>query len=272
VNDLANASTVGARDDRLGTNDGAENANGYIRAGEIRFEAETRLYVQNSGINSELPDDRRGLTAGSGGITIVTTGDAPLEIIINGRQENGAGGFITGAALIPEIDFEGVEGNAQIAAGSTVNGCLISGEACGIIPPPPPPPPEPPFIFVPPVQDVLEDLLDEEGQSRPPVLSLGQLIDVERGPLLGVIDDPVTSTGNDDIWSPANAPDLLCEEEDRGDCVIDQPVTGTGNEELQRGGDSSSVTNVAPAPGGDQVEGPATASGNENLQGDGESE
>lgn len=261
VNDLAAAGSIEARDERLGQNDGPDDRGGYIRAGGITLTASERIWVQNSGLNSDSPDDRGGLTAGSGGITLVTANsETPVEIIINGRLEDGAGGFITGEALIPELNIIGLEGGtANFDVGSTVNGCLILGSNCVQTPQQLPSP------NLPSVQDVLEDLLDEDGLTRSPSLSFGQLISVEGGPLLGIVDDPVTGTGNDDIWSPVNPPELVCDP-DQPDCEIDQPVTGTGNEELQRTGEPTPPTDSGAGPDDGRVDAPVTGTGNEQLQ------
>jgi hypothetical protein len=86
-----------------------------------------------------------------------------------------------------------------------------------------------------------------------------------------VVDDPVTGTGNDEIWSPTNPPNLECEEDDE-DCVVDQPVTGTGNDELQREGEQTPPANVGAKPEDGRPDAPVTGTGNEQLQDSGETD
>ena len=144
IADLAVLDTVQARSDRLGINDGSFNPEGNLRAADITLSGSQRVYVQNSGVNSDNPDDRAGFTVGPSTMTIVTESfDEPVEVIINGRAEDGSGGFVTGAEMLDEVVFTGDDGTpANIAEGSTINGCTLDGE-CAFAPPPPPPPPPP---------------------------------------------------------------------------------------------------------------------------------
>jgi filamentous hemagglutinin family protein len=258
--ELGSINNIDDRSDRLGQNDGTADNAGFVRADGIRLSASEKIHVQNSGINSDEPDDRAGLSAGAGGITLVTNNSTtPVEIIINGRQVNPAGGEFTGEALIDELTIVGANGGqANFAARSTVNGCLITGFNCGVIILP-----ESPLTRA---KDLIEELEQEDSETRPPAIGFSRLIDIEDGPLLSVVDEPVTGTGNEDIYLSEDALEPVCPD-DRTDCAVDQPVTGTGNETLQSG--DTQPTQLAP---GQQqgrqpdANGPVTGTGNEALQ------
>ena len=270
--DLANATTIGARNDRLGRNDGAMNLDGYVRAGAIVLAAADGIYAQNSGANSNNPDDRAGITAGEGGITLVNLGQRPLEVIINGRQMTSAG-TITGAALIPRLQTQGGSaGNAFFAVGSTVNGCVIGGASCGVVIEPPPP--TSPFEFSFAVRDVIERVLDDEGEdslTQPPTVAFTELVSVEGYPFAPVIDEPVTGTGNDDLY-PAGA-SLPSNEEEDDDDDANGPVTGSGNDALvnEGQGNQNGVDTPVTGSGNDTrtpdegIDTPVTGTGNDTM-------
>jgi hypothetical protein len=116
-------------------------------------------------------------------------------------------------------------------------------------------------------RNVIEELLEEqdEGLTRPPALAFTRLIEVERGPLLSVVDEPVTGTGNDDIYLSGDVLDPACQD-DRQNCVIDDPVTGTGNEDRQGNADGTPTTTIERRPADANVDAPVTGTGNETLQ------
>jgi filamentous hemagglutinin family protein len=255
--DLGSAANIAARDARLGTVNGAVDEAGFLQAGGIRLAASERIFVQNSGLSSEPGDDRRGLTAGAGGITLVTKGTGPVEIIINGRQEDGAGGFTVGEALIDRLTITGENGGpATFAQGSTVNGCIIGGNNCA------------PVALVEPLvapRDLIEELEEQDVFAPPPVIGFFQLITTEGGPILPVIDDPVTGTGNDDLAIGFGAEPEDGRVTDRD--AVDQPVTGTGNEALQGGTGPLINIDNSQRDREEQSNAPVTGTGNEALQG-----
>lgn len=267
--ELGSLTDIDDRNDRLGQNDGTADNGGFIRAGSIRLSASEKIHVQNSGADSDDPDDRAGLTAGAGGITLVTNSSStPVEIIINGRQANPAGGEFTGEALIEELTIVGVDGGpANFAARSTVNGCLITGSNCGV-----PIFGESPFTFA---KDLIEELEEEEeddeeegeDSSQPPRIGFNRLIDMEGSAFVPVIDEPVTGAGNEDLATGAFGG--FTEEDLDRQSDVDQPVTGTGNEALQSG--NAPLIQLPPPQQQDQPQdanGPVTGAGNETLQSD----
>lgn len=262
--DLASLTDTDARNDRLGQNDGTEDSAGFLRAGGIRLSASDRIHVQNSGLNSDEPNDRAGLSAGAGGITLVTNSTStPVEIIINGRQVDPAGGEFTGEALIDQLTIVGVEGGeANFAERSTVNGCLILGTNCGVVILP-----ESPLTFA---KDVIQELVEEdeeegEESGQPPRVGFNRLIEMEGSPFVPVIDEPVTGSGNEDLTIGGFGG--FTEDELNRQSGVDQPVTGTGNETLQTQ-PAPLIQLPPPQPQGQQPDatGPVTGTGNETLQ------
>lgn len=190
------ATTIDAINSRLGENDGVVLDEGALFARGIRAEVAGGFYVQNSGAGTDF-GQRRGLTFGAGGLDIATTG--PSRIAINGVQI-GANGQVTGIDVIPILTING----ARPAVGSydrrsTFNGCFIaSPAACTTIT----------FDFENnfPVQDVIEEEVkgDDDGKGDgnnlpQPLITMRDLDPLTGEPLL---DDPVTGSGNDDLWTP----------------------------------------------------------------------
>lgn len=209
ISDIATLSDSAAIDERLAQNDGMISDEGALSANSIRFDVSNGLYVQNSGDGDGF-DDRRGFTAGSGGVTISTgssqSTSGGARIVINGVIDNGDGSpLLTGVDAFERVTINGtaLTGQNQIVSGidggSTLNGCLIvSASNC--------------FAFeldvVPPLQD--NPLIDEEdeeseqgeGEDSLSVTTVIEIKDVEPLPNEPLIDDPVTGSPNDDLWAP----------------------------------------------------------------------
>ncbi len=181
---LASAANVDARDTLLGDLGGPTSEGGFITAGQLVFNISNGLYIQNSGLDTPF-DDRRGFTAGAGGITINNTGSSPAEVVINGRQANATGGFILGTDLDDVITFTG----GAITQGSTVNGCEI-GQLCRI---------NAADADLDPIQDVAGFLGTATGQIslEIPLVELSELNLYSFAP---PIEDPITAAGNEDLW------------------------------------------------------------------------
>lgn len=210
IADLGTLTTLAQKSARLGTNDGEVNDAGFLQAGGLRFTVRQGLYIQNSGANSSgstpNPDARRGFTAGSLGVGILTRiiGDgAPVEIAINGRQALADGTFATGEALTPLLQITGYESSDPYPFDqrSTVNGCLIVGMSCQF---------EERTPIVVPVQDIIRTLITPTGEEKEagaggdgwrldsPVIDLADFQPYEFAPM---IDEPVTGAGNDGFWA-----------------------------------------------------------------------
>ncbi|WP_203234643.1 hypothetical protein [Sphingomonas solaris] len=237
-------SGVDAKDERLGANDGTTSEAGFLQANAIEFRVSNGLYIQNSGTGT-LPTARRGITAGTGGIAIATTGTTPAEIVLNGRQPGADGTLVSGAALIPLLRLSGTaQGSmASLDPRSTANGCLISGLNCRFDPvitdpdPDPDPDPESPVLTPPrqPVQDVINAIIDGQDSLTGAISSVVQqlnsplieLIDFTPFRLSGIIDEPVTGAGNDDFYTTFDGGDALTT-----GISLNEQVTGSGNDDL----------------------------------------
>lgn len=196
ITDIINALTLNEIDTRLGINDGVANDVGAFAADALRFSVRNALYVQNSGANTAANkafDARRGLTFGSGGLRIVTASPT-TRIAINGRQQDGTAGFVTGLALIPIASFSGNAANpGGFASGSTINGCsILSPTSCTVS-----------FIPNDSGRETISRLHDSSVSGGNPlrILNLITLRETESIGFLPVIDDPVTGSANDDLWA-----------------------------------------------------------------------
>src|SRR5690606_44317 len=125
---LRTTSDFGAITDLLDQPGGSGDA---LRAGAIRFEVDTGLFIQNAG-TSDAFADRRGFEAGA--VDIVTTAPSS-RIAINGL-------ILTPGGQVGGLDTEAlitINGAAPAAGGpfdpaSTINGCVI-GADCAFVPP-----------------------------------------------------------------------------------------------------------------------------------------
>ncbi|WP_299328332.1 hypothetical protein [Parasphingopyxis sp.] len=218
VADIAGASVFDI-DARLANNDGIVRDDGFFQAGAIAFSIFDGLYIQNSASGTDF-DDRRGFLVGDGGLSIAggATG-IPSAIVINGIQQLSTGTTITGIDMIAQTVITGPFDTA-----STINGCVITDpvNCTGAPPPAPPPPPPPPPPAPPPppgppppppppsvpdeplepVQGLIEEEIEEEetenaGEPVAPLIETVDIIPNREGP---VIDDPVTGSGNEDLW------------------------------------------------------------------------
>lgn len=188
------ATTTNAITTRLGENDGVVLDEGALFARGIRANVSGGFYVQNSGASTEL-GQRRGLTFGAGGLSVQTQG--PSRVVLNGVQF-GANGQVTGLDVIPLFTVapqsNGVPGT--IDPRSTINGCLISNPlTCTTV--------VLDFESNFPVQDIIEEETESddatEGSSLPvPLITMRDIDALTGEPLL---DDPVTGSGNDDLWT-----------------------------------------------------------------------
>ncbi len=205
IGDIATATDIAAIDNRLALNDGVISEDGALSAGAIAIVADNGVYIQNSGASDSLAA-RRGFTTGPGGLAITigrgsATGTTPSgRIVVNGRIASDTGGFLTGLDTFDKVTVNGVTlgrtntGVAGIAAGSTINGCEIFNTAlCSVIP------------SGPTIQDnPLVDRDDSESEASDETVLLPGLITLrDLAPLPGepLVDDPVTGSGNDDLWS-----------------------------------------------------------------------
>lgn len=187
IGDVAVATTVDARDQRLAQNDGVLSDAGILRAATINASVSDGLFIQNTDSATDF-DSRRGFTANN---LAITTGGA-AQIAINGRLTGAGGTFVTGRHTGPQVSINGVlDGRAGgYVIGSKINGCLI-GTAGSCVE----------------LNTVLEPHGTIEGELDPIAavpralsLSLIELWDAAAQGFPPLIDEPVTGAGNDDLW------------------------------------------------------------------------
>ncbi|MBA4748314.1 MAG: S-layer family protein, partial [Sphingopyxis sp.] len=219
ITDISTLTDTAAIDARLAQNDGITSDIGALAANRIILDhdAPNSVYIQNSGTGTAF-DQRRGLSFGAGGLFV--NGPGPLDnFVINAVQRTTAG-VVTGLAVIPLVTVNGPVSASPTGTPtaappplrfnplSTVNGCPLGNIAsCGA----PPPTSNPESRF--PVQDVIEEEVDNDGEGREgegdegtgdssvisPLITLRGLDPLTGEPL---IDDPVTGAGNEDLWVP----------------------------------------------------------------------
>jgi hypothetical protein len=201
ITDLASLTSASAINARLDANDGNINDTGVISANIVNLSAGNNIFVQNSGTSS-LFQDRRGITANNLNLNL---GNSDGLIAIN-AQVSGAAGFVTGLDAIPLVSINDVLSQTAtgFAADSTINGCqIISADTCRQTENP---------------STISEDRINAPikideglGQLLPSILL--ELKEFETFGYPPLIDEPVTGTGNDDLW-PAACPvgDESCSE------------------------------------------------------------
>jgi hypothetical protein len=201
IADIAGQTDKALVNTRLGLNDGFVSDNGILSAGTVNLNSGNNIFVQNTG-NSSFFRDRRGITANAINVSFIGANGLPSAnglIIING-QITAAPTFATGLAAIPLLSINGMP--SQTAAGfdtlSTMNGCQITAIAsCRQR--------ENPVSVT---DDDINQPLDpnRSGSNQFPT----SLIEVKEFETFGyppLIDEPVTGSGNDDLWPAACDPD-----------------------------------------------------------------
>ena len=113
------------RDALVGTNPGPVVPEGYLIAGGMTLSLADTLFVQNSGAGQAYA----GITVGAGGLTVVTTGAAPAQVVAYGRRMNADGTFVTGNQFFGQVDF--TKATSHYTALSEFNECLINTGCSG---------------------------------------------------------------------------------------------------------------------------------------------
>ncbi|MBV1687588.1 hypothetical protein KRR38_07815 [Novosphingobium sp. G106] len=200
---LAGLTDPAAIDTVLGSNDGNLRADGVLSADSMRFSVSNSLYIQNTGISTFFPL-RRGFTVGSGGFAVSTpVGRTTPVIVINGQATTSAGLGALGLDVIPLVSINGQPAptSSGSAAGSTINGCdFTKADECR--------PPLTPELTL--TRDRVQSPV-EENSDKPSDLAVErqslvtpgvELLDIGRFNYEPLIDEPVTGSGNDDLWVP----------------------------------------------------------------------
>jgi hypothetical protein len=170
----------------------------------MQFDVADSLFIQNSGASNEAGSpDRAGFTVGTGGLAIGASSNT--RIVVNGRQATGdtANPFITGEAMAPVVAAALANSESSAAQGSTVNGCIIRSVSCSF---------EIPEQTMTEttntpgtvLQEVVEKAEEEADDGTQVIqqlnLPLIRFVDFSGLGFTPVIDEPVTGTGNDDLW------------------------------------------------------------------------
>lgn len=204
---LAGLSDPAAIDTLLGTNDGKVSSTGVLRADSMRFAVTNGLYIQNTGASTFFPL-RRGFAVGAGGIAVSTpVGRTTPLIVINGQATTSTGGSAFGLNAIPLVSINGqpAPSSSGSRAGSTINGCDFTKiDECR-------PPLTPELTLTRDrVQSPVEEITDTPSDlavERQSLVTPGvELQDIGRLSYEPLIDEPVTGSGNDDLWVPACDP------------------------------------------------------------------
>jgi hypothetical protein len=178
----------------LAVNTGPINPRGYIEAGDVSLFARDTLFVQNSGSIVDFA----GITVREDTLTIVPTGPQPLAAFAFGRRINPDGSFVTNNIFFREVAFQ--QGGAGYTDDAQFNLCFINSGVCRL-PTPDDPVPGGPDIVEEPVGGPNVALLPDE-----------ELVDTSFAddPL---IEQPVTSGSDSELWD--------CDRDDDGDCDED---------------------------------------------------
>ena len=211
IADIAGQTDRALINTRLGMNDGFVSDTGILSAGTVNLNAGNSVFVQNTG-SSTFFRDRRGITANAINVSFIGPAGIPSTnglIIING-QITAAPGFATGLAAIPLLSINGLPSQTTIGFDplSTMNGCQITAiAACRQR--------ENPVSVT---DDDINQPLDPDqlGSNQFPTA----LIEVKEFETFGyppLIDEPITGSGNDDLW-PA-----ICDPE-KETCPIAPPA------------------------------------------------
>jgi hypothetical protein len=179
---------------RLGTNDQLTNDDGYFQANRIIVRIGRLLFIQNSGINSDDKNDKRGFSTND---LTIETGYGAGQVVIHGKIGN-----IVGEGIIQASHL-----NGTFDPQSGFNTCLIQVACSGTVEPPPPPTPDFSSVLS-SSRDQVKSEQDEDdkeealqaAQARPdPII---QFVDAPKSRFDPLIDEPVTGAGNEDYWEP----------------------------------------------------------------------
>ncbi|WP_430428574.1 hypothetical protein [Parasphingorhabdus sp.] len=213
------------RDDIVNAPDGSNTEAGFIEANFLDLVGGDTIVIQNS--NSAAL--RGGFTTGTAGVLIGNFGGSstasPLDVVINGRIADGAGGFLTNEATLQGVMIEPGNTLADFSTESSINSCLLSGGTCtafDVTPDTPDTPDQPeegeePDTIASDVREIIHDYepddtddADEEQEDDERAAELPRQAAGKRSPIAPRV--PVVST-NSLNRSP----------------VITDPITGSGN-------------------------------------------
>ena len=195
---LAQDRAFGGRDAALAAVPATADLVGALSADSLRITARTSFLVQNSGSAGQ----RAGFSAGPGGLQVAAGTDTALDMVINGQVTDGTGTVFVNADTLGQVARTG-----GFTPQSSVNGCLVSGEACtnpqdsatatvvGAI-----------VTNIVNLADKQADELDRRADDtgtaaeKLPQARIARLVDLGESVPDAVITDPVTGDGNPALW------------------------------------------------------------------------
>jgi hypothetical protein len=203
-NDIKALTDVAALDQRLGVADGQDNDAGYVRVGTVTFNIKNALFTQNSNPLGLRSTNRAGITLGQTGLIAVNSPASSFPLIVlNGRQPTIGALFTGGADLTKSVRLNGVAPPLTAIPQSLINGCSFAAT--------------PLCAF-----DMLLDQSNSGGKDSKSsnnsndsddgggtASMLGSAM-IQMSALEGVgatpiIDEPITASGNDDLWDDGAA-------------------------------------------------------------------
>lgn len=194
IADISGQSNPALISTRLGLNDGFVSDAGILSASTVSLNSGNNIYIQNTG-RSFLFRDRRGITANAINVSLAGPNGLPNPnglIIING-QITTATGFATGLSAISLLSINGTP--SQTAAGfdtmSTMNGCQITAiAACR----------QRENLISITEDDITQPVNPDQSASNQFPTALIEVKEFETFGYPPLIDEPVTGSGNDDLW------------------------------------------------------------------------
>jgi hypothetical protein len=191
---IRGSADIAAITTKLDTNDGPTIDEGILRARGLRFTVSSGLYIQNTGAGTNAAQ-RRGFTSGLGGIAITANAGSSPRIAINGQATATSGVLTTGLDAIPlvTVNEQPAPSATGYAAGSTINGCVFANvDACK------------PLLFPDnpgfSTRDRIDGPVDIGQDDRRPTPRI-EIEDLNSFGYQPLIDEPVTGSGNDDLWN-----------------------------------------------------------------------
>lgn len=208
-------------DARLANNDGITRDDGLFQADSLTFNVNNGLFNQNNATGTDF-DDRLGLRVNN--LTVNGPGSGNIGIVVNGVVAGN-----TGISSIAPTIISGA-----FVPASTINGCVIANLA-SCAPPTPTPTPtpapspaptptsKPDPVIADPVQDVIEEEVKSSGNiinSNHFQTNLIEIKDNNNTSESGLIDEPATGAGNDDLWTGS----AECEDVGESGCNVNEDI------------------------------------------------
>ncbi len=201
---LVNPNFAG-RDALLNQSPAVALAQPVLQANTIFADVGSSLLIANTGTLATYA----GFAAGSGGFEVTAVGGLqtdPVDVVINGSALSATGVLLRNGSTRNSFLFNGGLLARELTATSSINGCLFSAEICSTVVTP-----EVVQIVVQTqtVPQTLEAKTEEEREKMAeaveqsdtePDVAMSRLVDNSQVADEGVIDEPVSGSGNPSLW------------------------------------------------------------------------